>query len=92
MKGERHRVPPTGGETARPGYRVHPFPESPTSENNQVTACAHYVRSGEHGAERRAGNLETFSEIGVSRSGSVRRRKKREVPVPRETMGIFPPE
>ena len=34
----------------------------------------------------------TFSDIGVSRSGTVRRRKKREVPVPRETVGIFPPE
>ena len=34
----------------------------------------------------------TFSDIGVSRSGSVRRKSKREVPVPRETMGIYRPE
>ena len=29
---------------------------APTSANKSVAACAHFVRSGEHGAERRAGN------------------------------------
>jgi len=38
----------------------------PTSSNNKVTASAHYVRSGEHGAERRAGNLETLAETGTA--------------------------
>ena len=33
MKRERHREPPTGGETAGLAFRVHPFPQSPTSEN-----------------------------------------------------------
>jgi hypothetical protein len=27
------------------------------SDNKKVAACAHFVRSGEHGAERRAGNF-----------------------------------
>ena len=35
------------------------------------------------------GTLRTFSEIGVSRSGTERRRKKQGIPVPRETMGVF---
>jgi hypothetical protein len=38
------------------------------------------------------GTLRTFSDIGVSRSGSARRRKERKVPVPRETVGIYRPE
>ena len=27
------------------------------SANNKVAACAHFVRSGEHGLESRAGNF-----------------------------------
>ena len=53
-------VPPTDGRRAYLGTRIQPAPGTPTSYNNQVTACAHFVRSGEHGAERRAGNLETL--------------------------------
>lgn len=35
-----------------------------TAPNNKVTACARFARSGEHGAGRRAGNLETLEDIG----------------------------
>jgi len=39
------------------GPRIRPTLGPPTSYNNKVTAFAHFVRSGEHGAGRRAGNL-----------------------------------
>ena len=32
------------------------------SANIKVAACAHFVRSGEHGSESRAGNLRTLSD------------------------------
>ena len=53
-------VLPTDGWWAYLGIRIQPARGTPTSYNNQVTACAHFVRSGEHGAERRAGNLEAL--------------------------------
>jgi len=37
-----------------------------TPSNNKVAACARFARSGEHGAERRAGNFWTLSDSRIS--------------------------
>ena len=41
---------------------IYPDPEVPTSHNKKVAACARFARSGEHGAERRAGNFWTLAD------------------------------
>ena len=60
--------------------------EVATPLNKKVAACVRFAHSGEHGAERRAGNFWTLTESGRTKCGTLRRKKKSALSAPPDTV------